>query len=194
MENVLQLVLTLSVVVVAITVVVAVSHLSAIRKSLEELARQGRMPVQPARSEVASERAQTADEAPSQPQPIYRPVIVSPPPSPAPVQRARFVEVSEQAAPASRPAIVSPPQSVAPVEPTRFGEAREQVPLVEEIPEQAWPPREAADQTPPIFRPATVSPPPAPAEAGPSRMPTIIGIVVLVLAIAFLVFAVLYTK
>ena len=40
MENVLQLVLVLAVAVVAITLIVAVSHLSAIRKSLEELARQ----------------------------------------------------------------------------------------------------------------------------------------------------------
>ena len=41
MENVLQLVLTLAGVVVAITLVVAVAHLSAIRKSLEALVQQG---------------------------------------------------------------------------------------------------------------------------------------------------------
>jgi len=194
MENVLQLVLALAVAVVAITLIVAVSHLSAIRKSLQELVRQGRMAVQPARSALAPEQTQGAEEVASQPQPIYRPVIVSPPPAPAPVERTRFEEVPEEAPARSRPMVVSPPPPPAPLEPTHFGEAPEPPLLDEEIPERALSPEEVADQTVPSDRPEKVNPSQPSAEAKPSRMPTIVGIVVLVLAIGFLVFVVLYTK
>ncbi len=194
MENLLQLVLTLAVAVVAITLIVAVSHLSAIRKSLQELARQGRMAVQPARSALAPERTQAAEEVASQPQPIYRPVVVSPPPAPALIERTRFEEVPEEAPARSRPMVVSPPPPPPPLEPTHFGEAPEQPLLDEEIPERALSPEEVADQTVPSDRPEMVNPSQPSAEAKPSRLPTIIGIVVLVLAVGFLVFVVLYTK
>ena len=132
------------------------------------------MAVQPARSALAPERTQAAEEVASQPQPIYRPVIVSPPPLRA--SRAHAIEeVRTQA----------------------FGRKRPESPtplLDEEIPERALSPEEVADQTVPSDRREMVNPSQPSAEAKPSRMPTIIGIVVLVLAIGFLVFAVLYTK
>src|SRR5271165_1689235 len=138
MENVFQLVLTLASVVVAIALVVALGHLSAIRKLLETLVAQRRMPAQQTRYEVASDQVQSPEEAPAQgPQPIYRPVIVSPAPAPVPVQQPRFEEARAQVMPPSTPAIVNlaPP---APIQQTRF-EAPEQAPPAEEIPPQGLP-------------------------------------------------------
>src|SRR5271166_2246815 len=165
MENVFQLVLTLASVVVAIALVVAVGHLSAIRKLLETLVAQRRMPAQQTRYEVASDQAQPPEEAPAQgPQPIYRPVIVSPPPAPAPVQQTRF-------------------------------EAPEQAPPAEEIPPQRVPAEVASDWARPAESPATADlEPPALVAPRTSRLPVVIGIIVLLGAIAFLAFLVIYTK
>jgi len=182
------MVLTLAGVVIAVAGIVALSHLSAIRKSLETLARQGQTPLRPARSEEVSGRILPLEPTPAPPEPVYRPVVVvppppAPPPPPPAMQRPRYEEASEQAPPASRPTTVSPPAPPppAPVHQTLFEEPE---PAVEEAP------------APPPSRPATTSPPPPPppAEPGRSRMPTIIGIVVLVAAIGFLIFVVLYTK
>jgi len=187
MENVLQLVLTLAGVVVAITLVVAVAHLSAIRKSLEALVQQGRMPVQ-ARREEALGDVLPSEPAPEQSWPASRPAVVSPPPPPpAPVERTRFAG-PEQVVPINRPAVINPPPPP-PVEQARFEEAPQQ-PRMQEAPDQV-PPTEEAE---PAYGPATVSPPLIPAEPKTSRLPVVIGIVVLVCAIGFLAFLVLYTK
>jgi hypothetical protein len=193
MENVLQLVPALAGIVVAITLLVALSQLVAIRKALEALAKQGRMPAQPARPEAASgEILPSAEVAPAQTPPVYRPVIVSPPPPPAPVEPLRFEEAPEPVFPESGPAIVSPATSPA-VQRPPSKEASQRVLPIEEAPEQAVVAEEASAQTPPAYSAATFNAAP-PAEPARSRMPTIIGIVVLVFAIGFLVFVVLYTK
>jgi hypothetical protein len=192
MENLLQLVLTLAGVVVAITLLVALGQLVAIRKALEALAKQGRMPAQPARSEAASGQiVPPAEVAAAQTPPAYRPAIVSPPP-PAPVEPLRFEEVPEPVFPESATAIVSPATPPA-MQQTRFEEASQRVLPIEQAPEQSVVAEEAPAQTPPAYSPATVSAA-LPAEPTKSRMPTIIGIAVLVLAIAALVFVVLYTR
>jgi hypothetical protein len=194
MENVSQLVLALAGIVVAITLLVALGQLVAIRKALEALVKQGRMSAPPARPEEASGQIlPSAEVAPAQTPPVYRPVIVSPPPPPAPVEPLRFEEAPEPVFPESGPAIVSPAQSPAPVQEMRFEEASQRVLPIEEAPEQVVVAAEAPAQTPPAYSPATVSAA-MPAEPTRSRMPTIIGIVVLVFAIGFLVFVVLYTK
>ncbi len=185
MENVLQLVLTLAGVVVAITLVVAVAHLSAIRKALETLVQQGRMPVQ-ARREEALGDVLPSERAPEQSWLASRPAVVSPPPA-APVERTRFA-APEQVVPINRPAVVNPPPPP-PVEQARFEEAPQQ-PRMQEAPDQVLPTEEAE----PAYAPATVSPPLIPAEPKASRLPVLIGIVVLVCAIGFLAFLVLYTK
>jgi hypothetical protein len=192
MENVLQLVLTLAGVAVAVTLVIVASHLSAIRKSLEALAKQGPMPAQLARPEEASGQVLPPAEVAPQTPPVYRPVIVSPSPPPAPVEPLRFEEVPEPVFPGSGPEIISPATPPA-MQQTRFEEASQRVVPIEQAPEPAVVAEEAAAQTPPAYSAATVTAVP-PAEPARSRMPTIIGIVVLVVAIAALAFVVLYTK
>ncbi|MGO9519383.1 MAG: hypothetical protein ACLPND_20295 [Candidatus Korobacteraceae bacterium] len=194
MENVFQLVLTLASVVVAIALVVALGHLSAIRKLLETLVAQRRMPAQQTRYEVASDQAQPPEEAPAQdPPPIYRPVIVSPP-APVPVQQPRFEEARAQVMPASAPAIVNPPPSPAPAQQTRF-EAAEQAPPAEEMTPEGLPAEVGSGWAGSAESPATADlEPPALVAPRTSRLPVIIGIVVLLAAIAFLAFLVIYTK
>ena len=198
MENVFQLVLTLASVVVAIALVVALGHLSAIRKSLETLVAQRRMPAQQTRDEVASDQAQPAEEAPAQdPPPIYRPVIVTPPPPPPPVpiQQTRFEAAREEVMPAGAPAIVSPPPPPVPVQKTRFEAASEQAPPAEEIPDQGLSAEVSSEWARPAESPETANlEPPTPAAPRPSRLPVVIGIIVLLGAIGFLAFLVLYTK
>jgi hypothetical protein len=192
MENLLQLVLTLAGVVVAVILAVALGQLVAIRKSLDALVRQGRMPAQPARPEEASGQIFSSPQAaPAQTPPVYRPVIVSPPP-PAPVEPLRFEEVPEPVFPENATAIVSPPPSPT-VQQTRSEEASQRVLPIEQAPEPVAVAEEASAQTPPDHSSVAASAA-LPAEPTRSRMPTIIGIVVLVLAIAALVFVVLYTK
>jgi hypothetical protein len=194
MENVLQLVLPLAGVVVAVTLLVALGQLVAIRKALEALVKQGRMPAQPARPEAASGQIlASAEVAPAETPPVYRPVIVSPPPPPAPVEPLRFEEAPEPVFPESGPAIVSPATPPAPVQEVRFEEASQRVLPIEQAPEPAVIAGQAPGQIPPAYSPANVSAVP-PAEPTRSRMPMIIGIVVLVFAIAALAFVVAYTK
>lgn len=186
MGNVIQLVPALVGIVVAVILLVALLQLIAIRKSLETLVRQRQMPVRQPRFE----------EAPEQVLPASRPVIVSPPPPPpAPLRQPRFEEAPERVQPASRPVIVSPPPPPPePLQHTAFGEAPEQFVLTEEVAEPAQPGEEVPQQ-PPAYRPATVSsPPPEPAQPKTSHMATIIGIVVLVFAVGFLIFMIVYTK
>ena len=191
MENLLQLVLTLAVVVVAVTLLVALGQLLAIRKALEALVRQGRMPAQVQPAEVSGQILPSAETASSETPPIYRPVVVSsPPPAPAPVEPLRFEEVPEPAFPENATAIASPPSPPAPIQQTRSEEAAQRV-----LPIEA--PRQVVAETPapstPVYAATATSTAP-PAEPTRSRLPIIIGIAFLVFAIGFLAFMVLYTK
>ena len=110
----------------------------------------------------------------------------------APATRA---DVSAPQVPAaSRPPVVGPAPPP-PVQQTRFEEAPEQFVLTEKVAEQIQPAEEVSEQPLPEYRPATVSSPsPDPTPAKPSHMPTIIGIVVLAFAVAFLIFMIVHTK
>jgi hypothetical protein len=194
MENVLQLVPMLAGVVIAIACLIALGQLVAIRKALEALVKQGQMPAHPARpAAVSSQSLPPAGVAATQTPPVYRPVVVSPPPPPVPVEPLRFEEAPEPVFPDSGPAIVSPASPSVTVQETRFEEASQRVLPIEQAPQPAVVAEEAPAQTSPAYSPATVSAA-QPAEPTRSRMPTIIGIVVLVVAIGALVFVVLYTK
>jgi hypothetical protein len=193
MENPVQLVLAASGVVIAIALLVALAYLSAIRKSLEALVTQSRVPLQPARSEAASGHILPLEEAPPAPTPpVSRPVLVSTPPPP-PTEPLRFEEAPEPVFAEPDPEIVSPPPAPAPAPAPRFEESAQRELPIEEVPKQVVATQQVPAPPPPAYSPAPVSAPP-PAEPARSRMPTIIGIVVLVVAIAFLVFVVLYTK
>jgi hypothetical protein len=109
-------------------------------------------------------------------------------------ERALWTEAPEQASPERRLEIVSPPPPPAPIQP-RFEAASVQAPPAEEIPSQGLPAEVVPDTARPADSPATADlEPPALESPRASRLPTVIGIIVLLGAIAFLAFLVLYTK
>lgn len=190
MGNVIQWAPALVGIVIAITLVVALFQLVAIRKLLEKLLQQSRIPATQPRAGMASERALWT-EAPEQASPERRLEIVSPPSPP----QARFEAAREQVMPAVAPAILSPPPPAAPVQQPRFGVVPEQAPSAEEIPDQGPPAEAVSDWARPAESPATADlEPPVLAAPRPSRLPVIIGIIVLLGAIGFLAFLVIYTK
>src|SRR5271166_5476799 len=99
MGDVIQWAPALAGIVIAITLVVALFQLVAIRKLFERLLEQRQVPAAQPRAEVAPEQALWAEEVPEPVLPDRRPEIVSPPPPP-PIGQPRFEAVSEQAPPA----------------------------------------------------------------------------------------------
>jgi hypothetical protein len=185
METVLQWVPVAAGVVIAVTLIVLAMQLGAIRRVLQALLEQRAMLAAPRREEAFVNRASWAEQAPEQPLPERRPERVHPPP-PAPAPQERVM-------PASAPAITSQPPPPAPIEPMRFEDPPLEPPLPEGVAEQTASAYEA--EMPPAESAATASPQkPIPAEPKASRLPVVIGIVVLVCAIGFLAFLLLYTK